>query len=212
MNFEIRKAKYNEVHTDTIRVFQDKRRYYSSGGEIIKSGSLCKVRDVTTGEFVYAILRGLELDEKEYIKIDESLRQKLGINTEENEKIIHQFTFHKTSFFEKLYWMWSTTDYGYRISSKIAIISLVLGVLSIFNPLNLIKSIFSLFSFNLLIDISPEKLSSILSIIVALVILCASFFQWWNITWNGGMLTKIWVKFIFVFCIILLIISLFLII
>jgi len=211
MGFIIKKAKENEVHTDTIRVFEDRRK--TPLGCEIKSGSLCKVKDETTGKHVYAILRGIETEEeneKGDIKIDESLRKVLSIDLKKGLKIEHEFTFHKICFLEELYWMCTTTDYGYRISSQIAIISLILGILSIFSPL--LKLVLSLFSNNIFIHISPEKLSSIISILVALVILFASFFQWWNITYNGGMLTRTWVKFIFAFCIAFLLISLFLII
>ncbi len=32
---------------------------------------------------------------------------------------------------------------------------------------------------------SPEKLSSLISLIVAIVILLASLFQWYDVAWNG---------------------------
>jgi hypothetical protein len=54
---------------------------------------------------------------------------------------------------------------------------------------------------------TPEKISSLISIFVAISILIASYFQWWDITWNGGMKTRKWVKLLFVLCILLLIIS-----
>lgn len=54
---------------------------------------------------------------------------------------------------------------------------------------------------------TPGKLSSLISLGVAIIVLIASFKQWWDITWNGTMLTKKWVKIFFVICIILLIVS-----
>lgn len=57
-----------------------------------------------------------------------------------------------------------------------------------------------------------NKLSAILSLTTSVVILIASFFQWWNITYNGQMLTKKWVKVLFIFCIAVLSISLLLIV
>lgn len=43
-----------------------------------------------------------------------------------------------------------------------------------------------------------SKVSALISIIVAIIILISNFFQWWNITYNGKMITKRWVKLIFV--------------
>ena len=43
-----------------------------------------------------------------------------------------------------------------------------------------------------------EKISSIISLCVALLILLASFGQWWNIGYDGKLVTKTWVKAILV--------------
>ncbi len=57
-----------------------------------------------------------------------------------------------------------------------------------------------------------EKISSIISLLVALFVLIASYFQWWDITYDGGMITKNWVKLLFFILIICLIIALILIV
>lgn len=48
---------------------------------------------------------------------------------------------------------------------------------------------------------SAEKLSSLISLIVAIVILGASFFKWYDAAWNGAVLTKAWVKWLLAICI-----------
>ncbi len=58
--------------------------------------------------------------------------------------------------------------------------------------------------------ITKEKFSSLISLLVATIILVASFFQWWNITYNGKMITKKWVRALFVILIIALIFSIWL--
>jgi hypothetical protein len=58
---------------------------------------------------------------------------------------------------------------------------------------------------------SNEKISSIISIAVAIIVLVASYFQWWNLTYNGAMLTKRWVKIMFGALIIMLFIAILLI-
>lgn len=55
------------------------------------------------------------------------------------------------------------------------------------------------------INIDKPTLSALLSIFVAVIILVANFFQWWNLTYDGKMITKNWVKILFALCIILLI-------
>jgi len=57
---------------------------------------------------------------------------------------------------------------------------------------------------------SNKKISALISILVTFFVLLASFFQWWDITINGGMITKVWVKILFCLLIIALLISAFL--
>jgi len=51
---------------------------------------------------------------------------------------------------------------------------------------------------------SPEKISSIISLIVAFIILAASFLQWWDITVDGTLITRRWVKILLLICIVML--------
>ena len=52
---------------------------------------------------------------------------------------------------------------------------------------------------------NSERLSSLISLVVAIIVLFASYFQWWDITYNGKMMTKMWVKALFALCVALLI-------
>ena len=54
---------------------------------------------------------------------------------------------------------------------------------------------------------SNDKISALISIFVAIVVLLAGFFQWFDITYDGGMITKTWVKILFLILIILLLYS-----
>lgn len=45
---------------------------------------------------------------------------------------------------------------------------------------------------------SQEKWSALLSAAAGISILVASFFQWWSITYNGGMIVRRWAKLLFV--------------
>jgi len=50
-----------------------------------------------------------------------------------------------------------------------------------------------------------EKVSSFLSLFSSLIILLASYFQWYDITYNGIPRTRLWVKIMWAVCILLII-------
>lgn len=41
---------------------------------------------------------------------------------------------------------------------------------------------------------TSEKLSALLSLIAATVVVAASYFQWWHLTYRGKLIAKPWVK------------------
>jgi hypothetical protein len=47
-----------------------------------------------------------------------------------------------------------------------------------------------------------EKISALISLASTLVILIATYFQWWDISYNGTMATKKWVKVLFMILIV----------
>lgn len=55
--------------------------------------------------------------------------------------------------------------------------------------------------------ISNEKLSALISLIVAFIVLVASYFQWWDITYDGEMFTKSWVGVLFGMSIFMLLVA-----
>jgi hypothetical protein len=54
-----------------------------------------------------------------------------------------------------------------------------------------------------------EKLSSFFSLLAALVVAGASFLQWWNVSYDGKLITKLWVKAMLVCVIVLLLASIY---
>ena len=61
-----------------------------------------------------------------------------------------------------------------------------------------------------MIDIDSNKSSSIISLAVAIIVLMVNYLQWWNITYDGGMIMKFWVKILFIILILFLMFALFL--
>ncbi|MAG37278.1 MAG: hypothetical protein CL878_13675 [Dehalococcoidia bacterium] len=47
----------------------------------------------------------------------------------------------------------------------------------------------------------PNKASATLSALAAVMILVAGFFQWWDITYDGELRTKLWVRLTVSLCI-----------
>jgi hypothetical protein len=43
-----------------------------------------------------------------------------------------------------------------------------------------------------------DKLSALISLGAAIVIVGATFFQWWDITYNGGMVMRGWIRVLLV--------------
>ena len=54
---------------------------------------------------------------------------------------------------------------------------------------------------------SPEKLSSFLSLLVALAVLLANFFQWYDLTYWGKLRLKRWALGLLVICVLVLVAS-----
>jgi hypothetical protein len=114
---------------------------------LLTEGTICKVtvkeNESNFKESVYVILRGVEeeLDNKD-IFIDESLRKKLGVKSGEE----YDFYFTDCSWFGWLPWMLNTTDVGYKIASRIAIISLVISLPGLFSLIqSLVNFILNIF-------------------------------------------------------------------
>ncbi|MEK7558462.1 MAG: hypothetical protein AAB507_01390 [Patescibacteria group bacterium] len=116
-------VKTEDIYKDIVRVSAANRK--NDCDRDIVEGSVCKVVVASNQKERYAILRGNKGSDTE-IKIDEYLRNKLGIEKGKE----YEFTF-KTRWWYQFCWPWSATDPGYRISSQIAVISFLLGLLSI---------------------------------------------------------------------------------
>jgi len=123
LKLNVRGAEKEDVYKDIVRVNEANRK--NDRGCYIIEGSVCKVSIPSNQSEIYAILRGNEGDTTG-IKIDEYLRIKLGVEKDKE----YDFTL-KTRWWYRFYWSWNATDPGYRISSQIATISFLLGVLSI---------------------------------------------------------------------------------
>ena len=61
--------------------------------------------------------------------------------------------------------------------------------------------------YDALTNVGKDRISSILSLLTSIIILAASYFQWWDLTYDGTMITRKWVKFLFAVLILLLLLA-----
>ena len=112
------------MYRDVIRVKEGHRT--DKDGELIKEGQVCLVR--ANGRECYAVLRGFQDSKKPHIHMDEYTRQrKLNVAWLES----YEFEFKPVGFFGQLRWAWNATEVGYQVSSKLALLGFVMGVLGL---------------------------------------------------------------------------------
>ena len=123
----VRPAKEKDVYRDFVRVYEENRK--NKHGNKIKSGKIGKVKILPTNKSINAILKGTEENDKERnIYLDESLREKLGVECNKE----YDFVFEENNnWCGQLRLTWNATDPGYRISIRIAIVAFAFGVISI---------------------------------------------------------------------------------
>lgn len=106
-------------------VFEDMVRVHLSHRPNSKAGSVIKVR--ANGQTTRAIARGAPGNSREEIFLDLATRQKLGLslNQAADIKIL------AASTFDELIWAWNATNAMPRIASRLAVLSIVLGVVGL---------------------------------------------------------------------------------
>lgn len=112
-------ARSDDVFGDLVRVNESLRR--DTDGNLVAAGAICRVS--TGGKSILVKARGLPHEEGEVIRLDEVLRDRLGVrNGEERE-----FDISRANSMEQFLWAWSATEPGYRVSARLAVLSVVLG-------------------------------------------------------------------------------------
>lgn len=121
--FQVFPVPVDEVYADHFRVPQEHRK--DVNGKPIYEGQVCRVRHGK--KTVYAIARGMPDTTLRYVRMDEKLRDLLGIKLHDHVDL----AFEPCSWFGQFMWAWSSSNPSYRISARIALVSLFLGLLSL---------------------------------------------------------------------------------
>jgi hypothetical protein len=141
---------YRDVIQVNIAHRVDKRQ------RVIKEGQVCLVH--ANGRKCLAILRGYQLSGAPNIYMDEYTRhEKLGVKKNES----YDFEFKRVGYIRQLLWAWNATEMGYQVSSRLAILGFVAGIVG------LVLGIIALVDWHLLARLhrvlhSPEVYDTIL--------------------------------------------------
>lgn len=109
-------AAADDVYKGVVRIAQADRGP-------LKTGRLYKFKCKSgTGSFV---LRGLSPDDKGHIRLDQDTRDCLGIPKGSGEI---NFEIRETNFFDEVVSAWTSSDTGYRVATRLAIATFLLGL------------------------------------------------------------------------------------
>jgi hypothetical protein len=125
-------AAADDVYKGVVRIAQADRGS-------LKTGRLYKFK-CTSGSGSF-ILRGLSPDQKGHIRLDQDTRDSLGISKGSPEV---EFEIWKTNFADEVVWAWTSSDVGYRVATRLAIATFVLGLflsplVSLIHPISFIQ-------------------------------------------------------------------------
>jgi hypothetical protein len=123
MVLRVRPATAAEVYHDIARipeVFRQDRH-----GRTIPEATLCEVRSAFGSAFLF--VRGYHGKSEPIIVIDERTRNLLKLDVDQYA----EFEFDPCDGCGELRWAWNASEPAYRISVRLAILSVVLGIIAI---------------------------------------------------------------------------------
>jgi hypothetical protein len=114
----VRSARSDDVYKDIARIGRDDRGKFRTGRPY---------RFSVNGRSVPLVLRGVGAQNRGAILIDEATRSRLGVQYGKP----YEFQVRELGFFAELWWGWGSSDPTVRSMSRVAVISLGLGTLSV---------------------------------------------------------------------------------
>ncbi len=115
------------VYRDVIRVNEAHRK--DKREEAIQEGQVCRVRVFVGKDWreCFAVLRGYQASNVPHIRMDDYTRGKLGVKKDKS----YEFEFTPVGVPRQLRWAWNATEMGYQVSSKLAVLGFIMGVLGL---------------------------------------------------------------------------------
>jgi len=123
MKLKVCCADNEDVYRDIVRV-PEKHRLGPKGCVIVE-GSVCEI--ATGGRSAYGILRGYDKSSDPIVRIDERMRNRLGIKVGEEVDV----SFRVAGLWGQFRWAWNASDPAYRVAARLGLLSVVLGLLGL---------------------------------------------------------------------------------
>lgn len=120
---KVAEAREEDVFEDIVRI--NFRYRQDKAGQTIPSGAVCRIS--VGHKSARAIVRGLPAEEGPLIRLDESLRRVIGVKSGDEIEIVLK----RAGFFEEVVWCWQATNPTYRISARLAVLSVLLGLIGL---------------------------------------------------------------------------------
>lgn len=123
MKLTVQAAEKEDVYKDIARIPEMHRR--SLGGAFVKEGCVCRVS--VGRRSAYVLVRGLQSTSEPVICLDERKRNELQVAL----GAAADFNLEPPSPIGEWLWGWSASDPAYRVCARLALLSLVLGVIGL---------------------------------------------------------------------------------
>lgn len=123
MKLHVQMAALEDIYKDMARIPEAHRR--DRAGRTIIEGSVCKLSSGSRS--TYVLLRGCQKTTEPFIFLDERKRNQLGLSN--GDSIAFEIT--PVGLWGQFLWAWRASDPAYRISARMAVLSLVLGTIGL---------------------------------------------------------------------------------
>jgi hypothetical protein len=123
MKLKVGKASSEDVYRDIIRIPEPFR--IDGNGRVVPEGDVCKLK--WNGRSCRGIVRASSLDSEPTILLDERLRAALSVQPGEHVDL----DISTQNLFGQFLWAWSASDPAYRVAARLALLSVLLGILGL---------------------------------------------------------------------------------
>jgi hypothetical protein len=121
VKLKVRSAHDSDTYLDFARIPRDYRK--NERHQPLGRGEVCRVFCVETGKEWFVILHGAPAKLGATIRIDEHVRQKLGVHRDEE----YDFHLSQADLCGQIYWALHATDIRFRFPALISLVSVALG-------------------------------------------------------------------------------------
>lgn len=119
------RADHQDVYRDIARIPEQFRQ--AVDGQTLPEGEVCKITVQGARRTAFLILRGKEDSQDPFVWLDERTRNRLGLSPGDTVRLEMRTVW----LWGQWRWAWSSSDPAYRVSARLALLSVVLGVVGV---------------------------------------------------------------------------------